>query len=155
MSGHSRRVGTTLDPVALRVGLSAVMQAGRWKTPNMPARYAEHLLPARGPVAQLRERRRRAGKRRAHQRFRGATAAVLRRPQPPERVVAARGRVHAGRLRKRRSKRARDGTLFEHLRRELAAVADTRGTELAHAAAYLDKIASLLSMPLPADLRAF
>lgn len=59
ISGHSCRVGTAQDLVALGVDLPAVMQAGRWKTPTMPARYAEHLLPARGAVAQLRERRRR------------------------------------------------------------------------------------------------
>jgi site-specific recombinase XerD len=59
VSGHSCRVGTAQDLVAAGVDLSAVMQAGRWKTPTMPARYAEHLLPARGAVAQLRERRRR------------------------------------------------------------------------------------------------
>lgn len=58
VSGHSCRVGTAQDLVALGVDLPAVMQAGRWKTPTMPARYAEHLLPAHGAVAQLRARRR-------------------------------------------------------------------------------------------------
>lgn len=59
VSGHSCRVGTAQDLVALGLDLPAVMQAGRWKTATMPARYAERLLPARGAVAQLRERRRR------------------------------------------------------------------------------------------------
>ncbi len=58
VSGHSCRVGTAQDLVALGVDLPAVMQAGRWKTAAMPARYAEKLLPGRGAVAKLRERRR-------------------------------------------------------------------------------------------------
>lgn len=58
VSGHSCRVGTTQDLVALGIDLPAVMQAGRWTTPTMPARYAERLVPARGAVSQLRARRR-------------------------------------------------------------------------------------------------
>lgn len=52
--------------------------------------------------------------------------------------------------------RARDGTLFEGIRRQLA-FGEKPGTEqeLAHAAAYLDEVASALPVPLPADLRAF
>ena len=37
--------------------LPAVMQAGRWRSPTMPARYAERLLAGRGAVARLQERR--------------------------------------------------------------------------------------------------
>jgi hypothetical protein len=52
--------------------------------------------------------------------------------------------------------RARDGTLFEEMRRELAPRDGGRSPqELAHAAAYLDKIATVLPVPLPDDLRAF
>jgi hypothetical protein len=40
------------DLVAAGADLSGVMQAGRWKTPAMPARYAEHLLADRSAVAQ-------------------------------------------------------------------------------------------------------
>lgn len=58
VSGHSCRVGTAQDLVAIGLDLPAVMQAGRWKTAAMPARYAEKLLPGRGAVAKLRERRR-------------------------------------------------------------------------------------------------
>lgn len=57
VSGHSCRVGTAQDLVALGLDLPAVMQAGRWKTATMPARYAERLLPGRGAVAQLRQSR--------------------------------------------------------------------------------------------------
>ena len=45
------------DLVARGADLPAVMQAGRWKTPAMPARYAERLLAGRGAVARFHERR--------------------------------------------------------------------------------------------------
>ena len=51
MSGHSARVGMAQDLVAGGADLAAVMQAGRWKSPTMPARYAERLLAKRGAVA--------------------------------------------------------------------------------------------------------
>ena len=37
--------------------LPEVMQAGRWKSPTMPARYAERLLAGRGAVARYYEKR--------------------------------------------------------------------------------------------------
>jgi hypothetical protein len=40
------------DLVAAGSDLAAVMQAGRWKSPTMPARHSEHLLAAQGAVAQ-------------------------------------------------------------------------------------------------------
>ena len=51
ISGHSARVGMAQDLVAGGADLAAVMQAGRWKSPAMPARYAERLLAKRGAVA--------------------------------------------------------------------------------------------------------
>jgi site-specific recombinase XerD len=57
ISGHSARVGMSQDLVAAGADLAAVMQAGRWKTPTMPARYSEHLLAAKGAVAQYYQRR--------------------------------------------------------------------------------------------------
>ncbi len=57
ISGHSARVGMAQDLVAGGADLPAVMQAGRWKSPTMPARYAERLLVGRGAVARLHERR--------------------------------------------------------------------------------------------------
>jgi site-specific recombinase XerD len=51
ISGHSARVGMAQDLVAGGADLAAVMQAGRWKSPTMPARYAERLLAKRGAVA--------------------------------------------------------------------------------------------------------
>lgn len=53
ISGHSARVGMAQDLVAAGAELPAVMQAGRWKSAAMPARYAEHLTAARGAVAKL------------------------------------------------------------------------------------------------------
>lgn len=52
ISGQSCRVGMAQDLVAEGAELISVMQAGRWKSPSMPARYAERLLASRGAVAQ-------------------------------------------------------------------------------------------------------
>ena len=60
ISGHSLRVGMAQDLVAAGADLSGVMQAGRWKTPAMPARYAEHLLADRSAVAVYHRNRKRA-----------------------------------------------------------------------------------------------
>ena len=57
ISGHSARVGMAQDLVAGGADLAAVMQAGRWKSPSMPARYAEHLLAQCGAVASYHGRR--------------------------------------------------------------------------------------------------
>ena len=53
ISGHSARVGMAQDLVAHGAELPEVMQAGRWKSPTMPARYAERLTAGRGAVAQF------------------------------------------------------------------------------------------------------
>lgn len=58
VSGHSCRVGMAQDLVADGADLAGIMQAGRWKTAAMPARYAEHGLAAKGAVAQYYKRRR-------------------------------------------------------------------------------------------------
>ena len=57
ISGHSARVGMAQDLVAHGAELPEVMQAGRWKSPTMPARYAERLSAGRGAVAQYYGRR--------------------------------------------------------------------------------------------------
>jgi site-specific recombinase XerD len=51
ISGHSCRVGMAQDLVAHGCDLAAIMQAGRWKTAAMPARYSEALQARRGAVA--------------------------------------------------------------------------------------------------------
>ena len=58
VSGHSCRVGMAQDLVGAGLELPAVMQAGRWRTPAMVARYAERLLAEQGAVAQYHARRR-------------------------------------------------------------------------------------------------
>ena len=51
ISGHSARVGMAQDLVAHGCDLAAIMQAGRWASPTMPARYSEQLQARRGAVA--------------------------------------------------------------------------------------------------------
>jgi site-specific recombinase XerD len=53
ISGHSTRVGACQDLVSAGIDLSAVMQAGGWKTPERVARYSEHLQVKQGGMAQL------------------------------------------------------------------------------------------------------
>lgn len=50
-SGHSLRVGCDQDLVAAGVGLPAIMQALRWKSPRQPLAYARHLAAATSPAA--------------------------------------------------------------------------------------------------------
>jgi site-specific recombinase XerD len=51
VSGHSVRIGATQDLLALNIDLASVMQAGRWKSTQMPMRYGEEVLAARGGMA--------------------------------------------------------------------------------------------------------
>lgn len=53
ISGHSARVGMAQDLAASGAELAALQLAGRWKSPTMPARYAERLAVGRGAVAQF------------------------------------------------------------------------------------------------------
>ena len=50
-TGHSGRVGMAQDLAAAGVELPALMNAGRWKSPKMPARYTEGQAAGRGAVA--------------------------------------------------------------------------------------------------------
>ncbi len=66
VSGHSLRVGSALSLARAGASLVELQQAGRWKSPEMPARYTRGESARRGPVARLRhgqagERRREAG----------------------------------------------------------------------------------------------
>ena len=54
VSGHSLRVGSAQSLAAAGAGLVELQQAGDWKAPQMPARYARHQFAARGAVAKLR-----------------------------------------------------------------------------------------------------
>lgn len=46
-SGHSARVGGAQDMTRADMSLAKIMQAGRWKSTRMPARYAEKELSTR------------------------------------------------------------------------------------------------------------
>ena len=50
-SGHSPRVGMAQDLSAAGCELPALMTAGRWESPSMPARYTRGETAARGAVA--------------------------------------------------------------------------------------------------------
>ena len=56
-SGHSPRVGTAQDLAANGAELPALMEAGRWESPAMPARYTRSQAAARGAVATYYARR--------------------------------------------------------------------------------------------------
>ena len=65
ISGHSLRVGSAISLARAGASLVELQQAGRWKSPEMPARYTRGESASRGPVARLRhgqagERRREA-----------------------------------------------------------------------------------------------
>ena len=51
VSGHSCRVGMAQDLAAAGFDVVAIMQAGRWTSPGMVARYVERLHVTRGAVA--------------------------------------------------------------------------------------------------------
>lgn len=52
VSGHSPRVGMAQDLVEKGADVAGVMQAGRWKSPSMLAKYSSKILAGRGAVAQ-------------------------------------------------------------------------------------------------------
>ena len=53
ISGHSTRVGAAQDMVAEGIGMSAIQNAGRWKSTAMVHRYGERLIARRSGAAQL------------------------------------------------------------------------------------------------------
>jgi len=60
IGGHSTRVGACQDIVANGSTQLEAQRAGRWKQPNMVARYAERLEVRRGAMAKLAKTRRSA-----------------------------------------------------------------------------------------------
>ena len=50
-SGHSARVGMAQDLVRAGTELTALMNAGRWKSHEMPAHYTRNEEAGRGAVA--------------------------------------------------------------------------------------------------------
>jgi integrase len=53
ISGHSTRVGSAQDMIRFGADMAGAMQAGRWKTPEMLARYSRRLTARRGAVAKV------------------------------------------------------------------------------------------------------
>lgn len=51
-AGHSPRIGMTLDLARDGVELPSLMEAGRWKSPQMPAYYIRNITAERSAVAQ-------------------------------------------------------------------------------------------------------
>ena len=51
VSGHSCRIGMAIDLARAGTSLVAMQQAGRWKSPNMPARYIRTVSAGEGAVA--------------------------------------------------------------------------------------------------------
>ena len=56
-SGHSGRVGMAQDLAASGAELPALIVAGRWQSPRMPARYTEKQALGRGAVARYYQER--------------------------------------------------------------------------------------------------
>jgi integrase len=56
ISGHSCRVGMAQDLVAFGADVAGLMQAGRWKSVQMPARYSSRLTAKHGVVAQMQDK---------------------------------------------------------------------------------------------------
>ena len=54
VSGHSLRVGSAISLARAGASLVELQQAGRWKSPEMPARYTKGESARRGAVARLR-----------------------------------------------------------------------------------------------------
>jgi len=54
VSGHSLRVGSAQSLAKRGAGLVAMQKAGRWASPDMPARYTRSQAAADGAVARLR-----------------------------------------------------------------------------------------------------
>lgn len=59
-SGHSCRVGMARDLAATGTELPALMQAGRWSSPKMPATYTRNESAGRGAVARYYQQQGRA-----------------------------------------------------------------------------------------------
>ncbi len=53
VSAHSTRVGGVQDAFRLRCDLSSIMVAGRWSSPEMPARYGRRILASQSASAQV------------------------------------------------------------------------------------------------------
>ena len=53
VSAHSTRVGGVHDAFRLGCDLSSIMVAGRWTSPEMPARYGRRILAGQSAAAKV------------------------------------------------------------------------------------------------------
>ena len=53
LSAHSTRVGGVQDALRLGCDLSSIMVAGRWSSPEMPARYGRRILASQSAAAKV------------------------------------------------------------------------------------------------------
>ncbi|SLN23141.1 Phage integrase family protein [Roseivivax jejudonensis] len=53
VSAHSTRIGGVQDAFRLGCDLSSIMVAGRWNSPEMPARYGRRILASQSAAAQV------------------------------------------------------------------------------------------------------
>ncbi|MBV7408169.1 tyrosine-type recombinase/integrase [Maritimibacter sp. DP1N21-5] len=53
VSAHSTRVGGVQDALRLGCDMSSIMVAGRWNSPEMPARYGRRLLASQSAAAKV------------------------------------------------------------------------------------------------------
>lgn len=53
VSAHSTRVGGVHDALRLGCSLSAIMVAGRWRSPEMPARYGRRIQASQSAAAEV------------------------------------------------------------------------------------------------------
>ena len=56
-SGHSPRVGMARDLARAGTELASLMNAGRWRSPSMPALYTRNEAAGKGAVSQFYSRR--------------------------------------------------------------------------------------------------
>jgi len=60
VSAHSTRVGGVHDAFRIGCDLSSIMVAGRWSSPEMPARYGRRILASQSAAAKVSEEYRKA-----------------------------------------------------------------------------------------------
>ena len=59
ISGHSLRVGSAVSLAQAGASVVDMQNAGRWKSPQMPAHYAKAELAERGAIARFKEKKKR------------------------------------------------------------------------------------------------
>lgn len=55
LSAHSTRVGGVQDALRIGCDLSSIMAAGRWMSPEMPARYGRRIMASQSAAVKVSE----------------------------------------------------------------------------------------------------